>query len=123
MILAVLVVAGLPNDATAPAAPAGWTLRSSVIQNAGSNDVRIMTFYRLLVGGDANPSVTLPAAWTGGTAGMSGQIAAWRGVDAATPFDATDTTGTSNSSDGLRRAFDHDCDGRCGCGVGCRDER
>ena len=97
--LAVLVVAGLPGDLTVPAAPAGWTPRSSVMQNAGSNDIRIMTFYRVLVGGDADPSVTLPAAWTGGSAGMSGQIAAWRGLDATTPFDAADTTDTSNSSE------------------------
>ena len=98
--LAVLVVAGRPDDTAVPAAPAGWTARSSVVQNAGSNDVRVMTFYRLLAGGDADPNVTLPASWTGWwSAGMSGQIAVWRGVDASTPFDATDSTGTSNSDD------------------------
>ena len=97
--LAVLVVAGRPSDTTLPTAPAGWTPRSSAIQNAGSNDVRIMTFYRILAGGDADPSIALPPSWTGGSAGMSGQIAAWRGVDPTTPFDASDATDTSNSDD------------------------
>jgi hypothetical protein len=93
---AVLIVAGRPSDESEPAAPTGWTLRSSVYREVSSTDLKIMTFYRLLTGGDANPVVTLPAAWVGSPAGMSGQIAVWRGVNTTTPFDVTDTTGQSN---------------------------
>src|SRR5688572_12386154 len=85
--VAVLVVAGRPTDNSQPAAPAGWTLRSSVFESVASADLRVMTFYRVLTGGDANPPVTLPAGWVGTGAGISGQIAAWRGVDPTTPFD------------------------------------
>ena len=97
--VAVLVVAGRPTDASQPTAPTGWTLRTSVFQNVSSSDLRIMTFYRVLAGGDANPAITLPAGWVGSTGGMSGQIAVWRGVDTAAPFDVADATGTSNPDD------------------------
>jgi MSHA biogenesis protein MshQ len=97
---AILILAGRPTDTSNPAAPTGWTLRTSALQEAGANDLKIVTFYRVLAGGDANPAVTLPAGWQG-TAGMSGQIAVWRGVEAATPFDATDTTATSAASSTL----------------------
>jgi len=92
---AVLIVAGRPSDTSAPSAPAGWTLRSSSLREVGAIDLRVMTFYRVLVGGDANPVVTLPANWQGTTRGMSGQIAVWRGVDSTTPFDVADVTGNS----------------------------
>lgn len=92
---AVLIIAGRPSDTSEPAAPAGWTLRSSVLREVGANDLKIMTFYRVLAGSDANPTVTLPANWQGTARGMSGQIAVWRNVDTTTPFDAADVTGTS----------------------------
>src|SRR5688572_23634859 len=94
--VAVLVVAGRPNDTSEPSAPAGWTLRSSVLREVSSADLRLMTFYRVLTGGDANPVVTLPGGWVGSSRGMSGQIAVWRGVNMTTPFDVADTTGQSN---------------------------
>ena len=93
--VAVLVIAGCPADMSEPTAPSGWTLYGTV----SSTDLRIMTFYRVLTGADSNPVVTLPAAWTGSSAGMSGQIAVWRGVDTATPFDAADVTAIANPSD------------------------
>src|SRR5688572_4577401 len=52
---AVLVVVGKPADLSEPATPAGWTLRTSVWRKVSSTDLRIMTFYRALTGGDANP--------------------------------------------------------------------
>lgn len=101
--LAVLIVAGRPsNSASEPSAPAGWTLRSSVFQPGPffANDLRVMTFYRVLAGGDADPTVTLPPPeWVGGSGGMSGQIAVWRGVDTVAPFDAADATDTSGADD------------------------
>jgi hypothetical protein len=97
--LAVLIVAGRPSNSSNPPVPAGWTLRASVLREAGSHDLRVMTFYRVLTGGDANPTVNFVGGWTGGNAGMSGQIAVWRGVDAATPFDAADVTAAADNSD------------------------
>jgi hypothetical protein len=93
---AVLVVAGRPDDNSQPSAPNGWTLRSSVLENVAASDLRVMTFYRRLSGGDANPVVTLPGGWDSTSTGMSGQIAVWRGVDPTVPFDVADTTDTSN---------------------------
>src|SRR5512137_1208690 len=81
--LAILIVAGRPTDTSNPPAPTGWTLRTTALQEVGANDLKIVTFYRVLAGGDADPAVTLPAAWQGNSAGMSGQIAVWRGVEAA----------------------------------------
>jgi MSHA biogenesis protein MshQ len=94
--LAVLIVAGRPSDTAEPAAPSGWSLRSSVLREVGSADLKIMTFYRVLTGGDSNPTVSLPSSWQSG--GMSGQIAVWRGVHTSTPFDVADATGTSGAS-------------------------
>jgi hypothetical protein len=94
---AVLIVAGRPTDTSEPVAPAGWTVRSSSLREVGANDLKIMTFYRVLTYGDAGTTVTvnLPANWQGAAAGMSGQIAVWRGVDPTTPFDVADVTGSS----------------------------
>jgi hypothetical protein len=94
---AVLIVAGRPSDTSEPAAPAGWTLRSSSLREVGAADLKIMTFYRVLDGADANPTVSLPANWQGNARGMSGQIAVWRGVDTTTPFDVNDVTGDSGA--------------------------
>jgi hypothetical protein len=96
---AVLIVAGRPSNASEPAAPAGWTLRSSRLLEVGANDLKVMTFYRLLSGGEANPVVTLPAGWQGTAAGMSGQIAVWRGVDRVSHFDVADVTGAAPTGD------------------------
>src|SRR6185436_5690022 len=96
---AVLVVVGRPSNTTLPAAPAGWTLRTAGFEDVSSTDLRLMTFYRVLTGGDANPVVTLPASWVGSSAGISGQIAVWRGVDTATPFDTADVTNDVNPDD------------------------
>ena len=92
---AVLIIGGRPPGLTEPAAPAGWTLRSSSLREVGANDLKIMTFYRVLAGGDANPVVSLPADWQAATAGMSAQIAVWRNVDTGNPFDVPDVTGNS----------------------------
>jgi MSHA biogenesis protein MshQ len=94
--LAVLIVVGRPNNSNTPTTPAGWTLRSSAYLTSPS--VRILTFYRVLTGGDANPVVDLPGGWNGNSAGMSAQLAVWRGVDTATPFDVADATSTSGAA-------------------------
>jgi RHS repeat-associated protein len=93
--LAILIVAGRPSDTSQPAAPAGWTLRSSSLREAGANDLRVMTFYRVLTATNTNPTVTLPANWQGNARGASAQIAVWRGVSTTTPFDTADITGNA----------------------------
>ena len=91
--LAVLIIAGRPTNTTQPGAPTGWTLRSSSLREVGANDLKIMTFYRVLGASNPNPVVSLPSAWQGNAAGMSAQIAVWSGVNATTPFDVADVTG------------------------------
>jgi RHS repeat-associated protein len=90
--LAVLIIAGRPTNATQPSAPTGWTLRSSSLREVGANDLKIMTFYRVLGASNPNPVVSLPSAWQGNQAGMSAQIAVWSGVNTTTPFDVPDVT-------------------------------
>ena len=96
--LAILVIAGRPTNTTQPAAPAGWTLRSSSLREVGANDLKIMTFYRVITGSENNPTINLPSAWQGTAAGMSGQIAVWSGVHTTTPFDAADVTGNATTA-------------------------
>jgi RHS repeat-associated protein len=91
--LAVLIIAGRPTNTTQPSAPTGWTLRSSSLREVGANDLKIMTFYRVLGASNPNPVVSLPSAWQGNAAGMSAQIVVWSGVNTTTPFDVADVTG------------------------------
>ncbi len=97
--LAVLFVAGRPTDTAEPSTPSGWTLRSSILREVGANDLKVMTFYRVLAGGDSNPSIAVPASWGGTAAGMSAQIGVWRGIDTGTPFDAADATGSAAAAE------------------------
>ena len=92
---AVLVIAGRPTNTTQPSAPTGWTLRSSSLREVGANDLKIMTFYRVLGASNPNPVVSLPSAWQGNAAGMSAQIVVWSGVNTTTPFDVADVTGNA----------------------------
>jgi RHS repeat-associated protein len=96
--VAILIIAGRPTNTTEPAAPAGWTLRSSSLREVGANDLKIMTFYRVITGSEDNPTVNLPSAWQGTAAGMSGQIAVWSGVNTTTPFDVADVTGNATTA-------------------------
>ena len=73
-----MVVAERPSDTSQPPAPPGWTLRSSALREVGARDLKIVTYYRVLAGSDANPTLTVPSAWQGGQAGISGRIAVWR---------------------------------------------
>jgi RHS repeat-associated protein len=93
--LAILVVAGRPSDTSTPAAPSGWTLKSSALREIGARDLKIVTYYRVLSGSDTNPTLSVPSGWQGGQAGISGQIAVWSGVSATSPFDVADATGTA----------------------------
>jgi RHS repeat-associated protein len=92
---AVLIIAGRPTNTTQPSAPTGWTLRSSSLREVGANDLKIMTFYRILGASNPNPVVSLPSAWQGNAAGMSAQIVVWSGVNTTTPFDVADVTGSA----------------------------
>ena len=89
--LALVFVAGRPTDTTEPATPAGWNKRTPTsLRAAGANDLKVIVFWKVLVGGDTNPSFTVPASWSGNGGGMSAQVGVWRGVDTLTPFDVAD---------------------------------
>jgi hypothetical protein len=94
--LAIVFVAGRPSDTSEPNTPTGWTRRNaSFLAIGGANDLRIITYYRVLQGGDTSPSFTVPTNWSGTNGGMSAAIAVWRNVDVVTPFDVADVTGNS----------------------------
>ncbi len=97
--LAIVFLAGRPTDTTEPGTSAGWTKRSSSLREVGTNDLKIITYWKVLVGGDTNPSFTVPASWSGSAGGMSAAIGVWRGVDTTTPFDVADVTGSSAAVD------------------------
>ena len=89
--VALAFVVGRPTDTSEPAAPAGWTKRTPTsLREAGANDLKLIVFYKVLLGGDTNPSFTVPANWSGAAAGMAAAIGVWRGVDVTTPFDVAD---------------------------------
>jgi hypothetical protein len=97
--LAIVFVAGRPTGTTEPGTPSGWTKRSSSLQEVGSNDLKIITYYRVLTGSEGNPSFTVPSSWSGTSGGMSATIGVWRGADATTPFDVNDVTGVAAAAD------------------------
>ncbi|HEY7647760.1 MAG TPA: hypothetical protein VID04_02050 [Methylomirabilota bacterium] len=97
--LAIVFVAGRPSDTSEPTTPTGWTKRTaSYLAIGGSNDLKIITYYKVLLGGDSNPSFTVPATWSGANGGMSAAIGVWRNVDVTTPFDVADVTGNSGAN-------------------------
>ena len=89
--VALAFVVGRPTDTSEPAAPAGWTKRTPTsLRSVGTNDLKVIVFYKVLLGGDTNPSFTVPSSWSGTGGGMAAAIGVWRGVDTVTPFDVAD---------------------------------
>lgn len=91
--LALIVVGGWSSDLTDPSAPSGYTLRSSEQREIGAFDLRLVTYWKKLTAGEAAPSFTVPASWSGNSGGLSAQMVVYRGVDPVDPFDVADATG------------------------------
>jgi hypothetical protein len=91
----IVLCAGRPTDTAEPSTPSGWTKRTSVLFEIGANDLKLIVFHRKFAAGDAMPTFTVPSSWSGTSAGMSTQLAVYRGVDTTTPFDVADQTTTS----------------------------
>jgi len=74
--------------------PTGWTQLFQVAHSSSGIN-KIALFYKIAVGGDANPTVT----YTGGASGHTviAQCCAFRGVDPSSPFDVIGAT-SSNAS-------------------------
>ena len=79
--------------------PAGWNKRANTsLREMGATDLKIIVFWKVLAGGDTNPSFTVPSTWAAG--GISAAIGVWRGIDTITPFDvANDVTGNTAAAD------------------------
>lgn len=71
--------------------PTGWTQIAAPV--GGGGKTRVAT--RFYQSGDAAPSIAITAAGEGGIA----QIAAFRGIDKATPIDVTGTTASGSGTD------------------------
>lgn len=82
-------------------APAGWTQIQNIAPTGGGQGVRHASYYRVV------PAGTEPASyqWNVGTArSNSGSITAWRGVDPATPIDASAQLNSGNTNQATETA-------------------
>lgn len=89
--IAFLVVAGRHNNTTslAPSTPSGYTQLATEFSEAGTYDLQLTVFYKVLAGGESAPSTTVPAAYSTNSGGMSCQTLVYSGVDTTTPIDAS----------------------------------
>lgn len=91
--LLLLIIVGKPSGTAGTAdtitPPNGWTQRGTrTRQEIGTDDLMIEVWYKIAGGSETNPSTTAGTAFTGGTTeGWSVQLAAYRNVDTASPFD------------------------------------
>lgn len=86
----VLIVAGKQNSNN-PSVPSvsGWDEAKSYFYDIGTYDLQICVYTRRLAGGDSAPSLTVPSEFSGTSAGISIQLAIYRGVSTTTILDTT----------------------------------
>lgn len=97
--IAIMFAFGEPTDTTVPSTPTDFTQRFSRFRENGTNDVGLVTYWKKLVGSDANPTTTVPASWSGTTAGgMCVVTLVWRGVDTTTAHDTADVGSDANAA-------------------------
>lgn len=94
---AVVIIGGRPTGTIEPGVPTGYAKRNTRLREVGANDLRVSLYYKKLVGGEAAPVFTVPASWSGTSAGMSAQMAVYRGVDTSNPFDVADALSDAGS--------------------------
>lgn len=80
---------GRPTDTSEPSLPTGWVKAGTDLKEVGANDLRISIYYKVSADTTADvPTFTVPANWSGTSAGMIVWQGAWRNVDKANPMDA-----------------------------------
>lgn len=101
----VLVLVGKHNNNTSLQAPAtltGWTLVGTQFVEAGTYDLQLTVWIRRLTAALAAPAVTVPAAYSTTSGGLTAQVAVYRGVSTTTLQDATavlsSQTGTATTN-------------------------
>lgn len=94
----IVVCGGKHTNGTtlAPSAPtpATYTQANTIFHELGAVDQQLTVWYKKLTAAEAAPSTTVPAAYSGTTAGISIQCAIYSGVDTTTQMDATAVTST-----------------------------
>lgn len=85
--IALAIVSGRPTDTSQPTEPSGWPLIATSLREVGTNDLRLNVYARRLTGSDTDPTFNCPTNWQGTSAGISGQIVLYRGVDPTTMLD------------------------------------
>lgn len=89
--VAIVAAQGLHNNTTslAPTAPSGYNQIDTRFQNIATYDLQITGYIDKLTSGDSAPSVTVPAAYSTSSGGLSAYMGVFRGVDTTTAQDAT----------------------------------
>lgn len=89
--VAVLIGAGMHNNGTslAPSDPSGWTQVATRFREVGTYDLQLTVWIKKLSDSESAPQLTVPAAYSTTSGGLSAQVAVYRGVDSATLQDAT----------------------------------
>lgn len=88
----VLILVGKHNNGTSLQAPAtltGWTQVGTQFVEVGTYDLQLTVWVRRLTAGLAAPAVTVPAAYSTTSGGLTAQVAVYRGVSTTTIEDAT----------------------------------
>ena len=89
--VAVLIGAGKHNNGSslAPSDPDDYTQVATSFREVGTYDLQVTVWTRILRNGEARPRITVPAAYSTTSGGLSAQVAVFRGVDGTTPEDVT----------------------------------
>ena len=90
--ICVLVAAGKHNNGSSlnPSNPSGWGAPlGSRFREVGTYDLQVIAWAKRLTASEAAPSLTVPAAYSTTSGGLSAQLLIVRGVDTTTLEDAT----------------------------------
>ena len=92
--VAIVVCGGKHNNGSSlvPTAPTGYTQAATYFHELGAVDQQLTVWYKKLTTSEAAPSTTVPAAYSGTTAGIILYTAIYRGVNTTTQLDATSVT-------------------------------
>lgn len=103
--LAMVFVNGKSETATyvRPTAPTDFTWHGEELRDISGVQLGVVTYYKVLVGSDAGPTVTVPTSWSTASgittnAVLCAATLVWRGTDTSTIFDTTDVESQSGAA-------------------------
>lgn len=96
--VAFIVAAGKHNNGSslAPSTPTGYTLLATEFSEGGTYDLQLTVFYKVLTTGEAAAVITVPAAYSGNSGGLSRTTFVYRGMNVSSLIDAAAVLSDSN---------------------------